>query len=213
MKRVTFHQPLTTNTMSGLGKPDLSQAIQQPINLHSRKRSRSQSGNQNIQPPNHGPLTFMHAPHMSQSPEYEQYRPSPMPMHTSMTPQMIPLPTPMHFPHPHPTDMANFGKGGHEAGGSTIAAFQAAGARSRSVSQASPELQMSPTLDFDGYGEMVSEMPGSKRQKQLDDHEDALRTLSDEVRHKSLLELAQLVRVSDATSRAERERQGFGMGW
>ncbi|KAJ6264813.1 hypothetical protein Dda_0965 [Drechslerella dactyloides] len=197
----------------GLGKPNLSQAIQQPMTLHSKKRSRSQSGNQNIQPPQHGPLTFMHAPHMSQSPEYDQYRHSPIPMHhPSMTPQMIPMPTPMHFP--HPTEMANFGKGGPEAGGSTIAAFQAAGARSRSVSHASPELQMSPTLDYDGYGEMMSEaMPGSKRQKQLDDHEDALRTLSEEVRHKPLSELAQLVRASDTTSRAERERQGFGMGW
>ncbi|EWC45073.1 hypothetical protein DRE_06212 [Drechslerella stenobrocha 248] len=194
----------------GLGKPNLSQAIQQPINLHGKKRSRSQSGNQNIQP-QHGPLTFMHGHHMAQSPEYDQYRQSPIPMHPTMAPQMMPLPTAMHFPHP---DMANFGKGGPEAGGSTMAAFQAAGGRSRSVSHASPELQMSPTLDYDAYGDMMSHgVHGSKRQKQIDDHEDALRTLSDEVRHKTLTELAQLVRVSDTTSRAERERQGFGMGW
>ncbi|EPS45688.1 hypothetical protein H072_327 [Dactylellina haptotyla CBS 200.50] len=150
---------------------------------------------------------------MSQSPEYDQFRHSPMPMAHPMQ-HVMQVPTAMHFStSAYAADMASFGKTGPDAG-SAFAAFQAAGARSRSVSQASPELQMSPGLDYDDYGNMMSQgMPGSKRQKQVDEHEDALRLLSLEVREQTLGELAGKVRQADGTSRAERERQGFGMGW
>ncbi|KAF3925992.1 hypothetical protein ABW20_dc0107419 [Dactylellina cionopaga] len=137
-------------------------------------------------------------------------------MNHPMAQHVMPVPTAMHFSTngPYSTDMASFGKTGPDNGGSTFAAFQATGGRSRSVSQASPDLQMSPGLDYDEYGNMMSQgMPGSKRQKQVDEHEDALRLLSLEVRDENLTELAQKVRSADGTSRAERERQGFGMGW
>ncbi|KAF3211547.1 hypothetical protein TWF679_006351 [Orbilia oligospora] len=208
---ITFHQTLTTNSMSaGLAKPSLSQVAPQPPTFNSKKRTRADSVNQNLQP--HVPMVFGHA--MSQSPEYDQYRPSPMPMQHPMAQHVIPVPTAMHFSTiaPHPADMASFGKSVQD-GGSSFAAFQATGGRSRSVSQASPELQMSPGLDFDSYGDMLSQPIGSKRQKQVDEHEDALRLLSLEVRDVILSELAQKVRLADGTSRAERERQGFGMGW
>ncbi|KAF3925102.1 hypothetical protein AA313_de0209820 [Arthrobotrys entomopaga] len=170
--------------------------IPPPPTFNSRKRHRSESGSQNM-PPQTVQVTFSHGHGMSQSPEYDQFRPSPMPMAHPMSTQMISVPTPMHFStSAYATDMASFGKAGSD--GSAFAAFQATGGRSRSVSQASPELQMSPGLDYDEYGNMMSQgMPGSKRQKQVDEHEDALRLLSVEVRDQLLSELAQKVRQAD----------------
>ncbi|KAF3935638.1 hypothetical protein ABW19_dt0205666 [Dactylella cylindrospora] len=142
------------------------------------------------------------------------------PVPQQMQPQMMSMPIQMHFaPVPHPTDMANFGNVGPENGGSTFAAFQATGAHSRSVSHASPELQMSPTMDhygaFTGEYQTIDARPesisGAKRS--AEDHDQSLRELAKSVKDKSLTELAERVRVSDNTAGAERERQGFGMGW